>query len=310
MFKILVITVLISLSFDSSAQRYIWDFGGKLGVSNSLGEIGGDEKTRRNFIWDTRFVQTSITASAFARRKINDLISVNAAFSWYNLRASDAVSSNAGRRGRNLSFKNNVLDLSARGEFYVYNINDVGNRGKNRLDFKSFLYAGVSGFYHNPLSRSDKFDNGNWTSLRPLKTEGQEDEYSKIVLAIPMGIGVHLTYKRHHRFGWELGTYLTFTDYLDDVSGNYPDLSSVDPLVYDAFTNKSDDLSPDQLPIGGLDNYLPGSKRGGQDKNDSFIYSALTYSYIIRGKSSGFYTQNFGSLGRNRGGKRKIRVKF
>lgn len=308
--KLLFISLVSLLCSTGFSQRYVWDFGGKVGAANGLTEIGGDEKTRRDFIWDMKFQETNFSLGGFGRYKINNMVSVNAALMWYRISGDDALSSNPGRRGRNLSYRNDLFDLSVRGELYLYNVNDVGNKGRYRMDFKSFLFAGFSGFMHNPKARNPEYNGGAWTSLRPLRTEGQSKEYSKFVAGIPLGLGFYFTYRRQHRFGWELGTNLTFTDYLDDVSSTYPDVADVDPVIYDMFTNRSDELAAGELPGGGLGNYAPGEKRGDPTNKDAIVYTHLTYSYVLRGKNSSFYRQNFGWIGNKRGGRRKVRAKF
>src|SRR5690606_28133505 len=108
-------------------------------------------------------------------------------------------------------------------------------------------------------------------------------------ISIPAGIGVFITYKRQHRFGWEMGWQTTFTDYLDDISGFYPDISAVgDPNLYDIFTSRSNEIPPSELPGGGIANYGPGAKRGDPSHNDTFMVTAFTYSYVVRGPNT-FY---------------------
>lgn len=295
----------------SNAQRFMWEVGGKLGVSNYLGEIGGDEKTRRDFVWDMKLNQTSFSVGAFARRKMSEIWALNLGFNAGRIKGEDALSSNIGRRGRNLSFRNTLLDLSLRGEVYLYNDPNVGGSGLYKLDFKSYALLGVSGFYHNPQARNMDYNGGAWTNLRPLRTEGQGKEYNKISMSIPMGIGFFFTYKRQHRFGFEMVYHHTFTDYLDDISTVYPDVNAVaDPSTYDYFVNRSNEVDPALLPEGGLGNYAPGEQRGLPDHDDVFVFTNFTYSYVFRGSSS-FYQQNFGwTRGRRGGSRKKIRAKF
>ncbi len=296
------------------AQKYVLEYGFKLGGSNVLGDMGGKEKTARAFVWDMKLQETNISLGGFLRYKFNNLVSANLGLTYGRISGDDALSTNPGRRGRNLSFRNDVFDLSLRADIFLYNVNDVGGRGRYRLDFKSFGFLGVSGFHHNPKAQNPGYKGGEWTALRPLRTEGQSKEYNKISMSIPMGVGFFFTYRRQHRFGFELAYHLTFTDYLDDLSGVYPEIDQVaDPSLYYVFTNRSPDLPADLLPGGGLGNYAPGEKRaslpGENGGNDTFIFSHLTYSYVLKGKNS-FYSQNFNWLGRRGGGRRKVRAKF
>jgi hypothetical protein len=56
-------------------SQYKWDFGGSLGASNYLGDIGGKEQTRRDFVADLKFSQTHFAADGFARYKVHPNIS-------------------------------------------------------------------------------------------------------------------------------------------------------------------------------------------------------------------------------------------
>ena len=311
--KILLAAVLAGFGMTGYSQYNI-DYGIKIGAANYLGEMGGKEKTRRDFIWDMKLGQSATSAGAFIRYKISPLISVNAGFTWGRIKGNDALSTNVGRRARNLSFRNDILDFSVRGEVYIYNVNDVGNKGRYRTDFKSFVFAGVGGFYHSPKASNPEYNGGAWTALRPLQTEGVD--YKKFVIGLPVGVGFFFTQKRQHRFGWEIGWHTTFTDYLDDVSTVYTDPSNFDPAVWSAFVSRSDEIDPSLLPEGGLGHYdgvddpnLGPDKRGDAEHNDTFMFTQFTYSYVIKGPNN-FYRQNYSWLSGSRGRRRKVRAKF
>ena len=62
--------------------QYAWDFGIHLGGANYLGEMGGKDQPRRDFVWDMKMQQTRLSVGGFARRRINRLLSVNAGLMW------------------------------------------------------------------------------------------------------------------------------------------------------------------------------------------------------------------------------------
>lgn len=286
------------------SSYYKFDVGGHLGVSNYLGEMGGKEQTRRDFIWDMKLNQTRWSIGGFARYKLNDFISVRADLAYCRIQGDDALSTNRGRRGRNLHFRNDILEFSGRAEIYIYNDNDVGNRGRHRLDFKSFAFAGVGGFLHGPKAKY----NGSWVKLRPLATEGVS--YGKVSVCFPFGLGFFFTQRRHHRFGWEMGWKLTLTDYLDDVSTVYADPSVLGSAEAIDLANRHDEIAADQLStVPSAVYYKPGQKRGDPTHNDTYFYTAFTYSYVFRGKNP-FYTQHYSWLGGRKGRGTGIRIKF
>lgn len=297
LFFILSLACAPSLAFS----QYYWEIGGQVGASNYLGEMGGEEETRKDFVADLKFNQTRYAVGGFARYKAGQSISVKAGLNYIRIQGADSLSSNPGRVTRNLSFRNDIFELTATAQYFFYEINDLGRTYRYRNDFRIYGFAGITGFYHNPKTNF----NGQWTALQPLKTEGQVEPYSKLGVGIPMGVGLYFTIEKRHRIGWELNWTKTFTDYLDDVSTTYAEHS--DPVVAD-IANRTDELSN---PPAHPDNYIPGSKRGDPTHKDNYMYSTLSYSYVLRGKSS-FYKSRYSSsvFKGKKYKKRKKRAKF
>ena len=67
-----------------------------------------------------RLPHTGVVIGGFARYKINNYWSVNTSLSYGQIKGDDANSTNPGRMWRNLRFKNNILELSSRGEFNFF----------------------------------------------------------------------------------------------------------------------------------------------------------------------------------------------
>jgi len=138
---------------------------------------------------------------------------------------------------RNLQFRNRIKEFSVVGTFDLY---------KNEYSyvvrklFTPYAYIGVAMFHHNPQAKvnanSTLPEAGQWVDLRPLGTEGQYSNlpdtavnfgikpYSKIQVSIPFGIGVRFKLTDVFDLSIESGFRYLFTDYIDDVSGNYVDL--------------------------------------------------------------------------------------
>lgn len=311
--RIVYITSLLLFSTTLSAQ-YNWDVGFKLGGANYLGEMGGKEDTRRDFVYDMKLKQTRWALGGFVRYRFSPLISASANVTYGRIQGDDALSTNRARRGRNLSFRNDMVEINARGEIVFYNENDVGNRGRRRMDFKAFAFAGLGGLIHSPKAQY----NGSWIKLRDLNTEGPANSYGKVAFTIPTGLGIYFTYKKRQRFGWEIGWRTTFTDYLDDVSTEYVDPSTLsemgatmanrNPELADAY-NSSLYAHPDNYGWTNAEGDFVTGKRGDPAHNDSYLFMTFTYSYVIRGKSS-FYRQKYGWLTAKRKRGRKSRAKF
>jgi hypothetical protein len=342
--RILLLATFI-LSVISADAQYKWDFGIKAGGSNYLGDIGGQELTRRDFIWDMRLDDTRMNYSVFARRKMNKRWALAANADYISVWGVDANSSNPGRRARNLNFRNRIVELGGRAEFTIFYDNDVGGKGYYDPDYRFFVFAGLAGFYHNPQGQifGAVDDDGNildssyksqWYDLRPFRTENQESEYEKIGLAVPVGVGMYFTFNKQFRLGWEMNWRTTFTDYVDDVSGQYGDIGEIAArggglgaaLAQQSNQNilNSINSDPETDGLGGSiydhqwsDNVITDAagnsepilnKRGDPTHNDSYLTMALTGSYVIRG-TSGFYKAKYSWLTQRRGS-RKSRAKF
>lgn len=304
---LLVSLALILLVGNADAQRrkvrYAFDYGFGLGAANYLGEMGGKEKTRRDFIADMKLSETRWAINGFARYKFNNYFAGHVGLTYLRIEGDDKLSTNRGRRGRNLSFRNDMLEMALRGDVYIYGSNDVGRRGTYRLDFKSYAFFGIAGLLHGPKT----IYNSEWVKLRPLMTENVK--YSKVTFAIPMGLGFYFTKKRKYRFGFEMGWRVSFTDYLDDVSTVYQDFSGSGNQMLIDLSNRRPELDADDSTVPTNANYQPGDKRGDASHNDTYFYTLVTYSYVLRGRNT-FYTQNYNWLFGKKGKHRLVRVKF
>ena len=65
----LVLTIFFSLILLLGSSQYNFDYGIKLGATNYLGDIGGQEKSRREFLMDMKLSQTRWVAGGYARYK-------------------------------------------------------------------------------------------------------------------------------------------------------------------------------------------------------------------------------------------------
>ncbi len=283
--------------------QWLWDYGFALGVSNYLGDIGGKEKTRRDFVADMKMAKTRWNVGGFVRYKVHQKLSVKLALDYLRIEGDDKLSSNPARNARNLNLKNDIFDLAVTGQVFFYEDNDLGNTYRYRNGFRAYFFAGVGAYYSNPKT----LDGG--VALRPLHTEGVS--YSPVGINIPAGIGFYFTFHKKHRIGYELNYRTTFTDYLDDISGNYPDDPSMsgDPNL--SLRTPELGVTITDENAGLYNSHDWGQKRGDKTHKDAYMTMSLSYSYVLRGKSS-FYRGRYGHFfnKRKRGKIRKIRAKF
>lgn len=298
----LLLSVLFVGLFLSGFSQYNLDLGFHAGASNYLGDIGGKEGSRKNFVSDMKMDQTRYTVGGFARYKFFHRFSGKVGLNLIRISCADNLSTNPGRAARNLSFRNDIVELALTAEYVFYEIPDLGKTMRFRNDFKMFAFVGIGGIYSNPKTEYK----GEWVALQPLKTEGVS--YSKFNASVPLGVGFYVTMDKKHRIGWEINWRTTFTDYLDDISTVYADPKTLSSEEARALANRRGEIGGADLPHAN--NYEPGNKRGDPSHKDSYISTSFSYSYVLRGKSS-FYRSRYGSVFKGNSGKRrKVRAKF
>ncbi|MEO1053877.1 MAG: DUF6089 family protein [Bacteroidota bacterium] len=212
---------------------------------------------------------------------------------------------------RNLSFRNRVAELSGTAMFDLF-----PNSGSylNRVIFTPYVFVGASVFRHNPQALvpedSGLPEAGTWVDLQPLGTEGQFSDlqptdanfgiepYSRIGIAIPVGLGVRYKINQNFDFSFEVGYRFTWTDYLDDVSANYVDSDvlgegtlvevladrSKDPLSASGETRDQAVLTAFAGSVnGGFGVENPENFRGNRNDNDTWIVTSFKLTYILKG---------------------------
>lgn len=298
-FKILLLSLLLA---TVAVAQYRWDYGFGLGASNYLGDIGGKNKPRRDFVYDMKLAKTRWDVCGFARYKLDHRLSVKAELSWVRIAGDDALTTYIPRRTRNLSFTNNIFDLTLTPELKIYENNDLGSSYRFRLGFKFYVFGGIGVFHHNPKA----VYKGETYALQPLRTEGVK--YKLWGVNIPVGTGFYFTMRKKHRIGFEYNWRITFTDYLDDVSGKYASGLKGTAL---ALSNRTGELPAGSAKPDVLAYFRPGNKRGDASHKDTYMSVMVNYSYVVRGKSS-FYRSRYGSFffKKTRRKVRKIRAKF
>ncbi len=299
--KLLFILSLAVTTSLSSFGQYSMDFGLNLGAANYLGEIGGGPGEARPFLLDMKFQQTNISVGGFYRMNFTRNIAAKVAFNYSRIEGADSLTGEPTRIARNLSFRTDLLEFNLTGEYTFFSFNDMSRRSKNRVDFSSYVTAGVGVLFYYPYANF----NDKWYYLRPLQTEGVENAYDEMAIVVPFGIGANFTFNRKIRLGIEFAYRFTNTDYLDDISTDFAYDSELPFEESKIFANRSAEAfarGDADLPDPGF--YVSGSNRGG-DGNDGYLIGNISLSYVI---ASG---NNFSkSIYRRFINRRKKRTKF
>ncbi|MEO6131434.1 MAG: DUF6089 family protein [Saprospiraceae bacterium] len=206
-----------------------------------------------------------------ARYNFNTRTSIRMDMAAGRLIGKDKLSENQFQKARNLSFRTDFADASLDLEFNFFNYIH-GSRNQN---FTPYIFGGLALTYFNPRAEL----NDTWYGLRNLGTEGQAigDEYSQLASGLSYGLGFKMDFSYEWSFNIELSARQTSTDYLDDVSTVYPDMTSLAARRGDiavALSDRSPELGIE--PIGG-----PGRQRGVSGDNDSYYSLRMGLVYYI-----------------------------
>jgi opacity protein-like surface antigen len=254
-----------------------------------------------------RFKSTRPNIGITYMHRLTPRISVRGGLAWGRITGDDAKSAsvdeedNRPRFVRNLSFRNDLKELSAVGVFDLFE-----NRGTylKRPDFSPYGFAGIAVYAHNPKaevpSGSGLEGAGTFVALQPLGTEGQHspnagtqgyaDPYSRIQVAIPFGLGVKYKLDKNWDLGFEIGWRKTFTDYLDDVSGNYAAPADLESPLAVAMADRSGEtiFATHIDPVTGKAFAWgwgqQGDQRGDRTDKDWYIVAGFNLNYIIPSK--------------------------
>lgn len=131
-----------------------------------------------------------------------------------------------------------------------------------------YLFAGLGLTYLNTLTRFQ----GHWITLPPLLTENVV--YNRYPALLKLAIGHSVLVRFRYRLAVELGYTKVFSDYLDDVSTIYPDISKLKPL--------GQALSDRRYALGlGLPAAQPGDQRGNPTKGDGYFSLSLRLTRLL-----------------------------
>jgi hypothetical protein len=286
------------------------------GISISALNYYGDLAPQPSrFSTDISFTRPAI--GLYWNYRMGSRISVQTQFMFGTLRASDNSADQGDsdngvfRNKRNLSFRNNIKELSAVGVIDLF-----ANQSTyiSRVHFTPYVYFGVAGVLHNPQAQAPETDlsgnplpeAGEWVDLRPLGTEGQYatlaatdanagiEPYKTLQLAIPFGLGIRLRLTEVLDASFDIGFRYTFTDYLDDVSRSYVDLGVLQSDLARALSYRTGEKGAPSNPYSyvgrngttytveagygseGKDNW-----RGNEDDNDLYMVTSIRLSYIL-----------------------------
>ena len=248
---IYIFAIIISIN-ESYAQKGI-ELGAWIGATHYYGDLQ---------------TEIGITDPGFAgglnfRYNFDERICLKSSLNYGRISASDEDSQNTFERQRNLSFFSDIFDLTLQAEFnflpYIH--------GSEDHFFTPYLFAGLSGFSFKPQTELD----GQQFNLRDYGTEGQpvNGEYGLFALTPMVGMGLKWDLNVDWSINVEMSLHSSQSDYIDDVSGVYPDFN-----VLRSIRGPQAVALSDRSLGGGIGE--PGRQRGNSRNNDTYVFFGVS----------------------------------
>lgn len=193
------------------AHAQDWEVGAMGGAAGYMGDINPENP----------FLYNDWGVGLWGKYNLNSTWGVRGNFSYSKIRGDDLNSAVANQRLRGLNFSSHVAEASLLVDFHFFRF--LPQRG--RTSYTPYLFAGVGyiDFYPQWSNPDGKLDEVTLNKIRDEidRTEsiGRPTRYS---LSVPFGAGFKYNLRGPWTVGVEVGYRLTFTDYLDAVSGSEP----------------------------------------------------------------------------------------
>ena len=263
--KHIKVTLFISLCLclpNWILAQHRWEIGVFGGVSNYEGDLAPDPVLK----------ESHPAVGIVLKRNANPYFSYTLSANYGSISGNDSNFKSLAPRG--LKFDSKIIELSTQIEFNLFKFGTPDVFLAKR--FTPYVFTGLSFFHFDPTVTYG----GKLYHLQQENTEGEglgsgsPSEYKLNQLSIPIGGGLKFNLSDRLNLLILASYRATFTSYLDDVGGLYPDKAKL-------VASKGGDLSAyfsDPTGIG-----VTGSQRGNPDKLDWYMFYGITLSYIIPG---------------------------
>ncbi len=212
---------------------------------------------------NSHFVYSEPAFGGIIRYNLSKRHSFRLTGTYGTISANDANSSDPWQVNRNLNFQSKLYEVAAGFEICLmkYAINDMKNR------FTPYFFYELAWLRMNPTSNASNSE----FALNDFGTEGQGTElsgrnnYLLNQISVPLGIGIKFNIVKRVALSLEYGIRMTFTDYMDDVSGDYVNAVSLSQLKGDLAVEFAD---PSLDGIGSVE----GANRGNPNNKDWYAF--------------------------------------
>lgn len=158
----------------------------------------------------------------------------------------------------------------------IYYLKPYAGDYYSRHQWDPYLGLGIGITTYNPYReyRGEKY------FLRDLATEENKENYGTTATVIPATAGIKFKVNDYTNLIFEIGYRIALTDYLDDVSGKYPNPQDTpDDLLLNDLANPKD-LIP-TVNEDAYDQLVYGADRGDKSNLDSYLFLLLKAEFYL-----------------------------
>ncbi len=259
-YKKTLLVIALSSFFAAKSNAQVWEVGLQAGGAGYMGDLNPTDPLKIS----------GLSLGGFVKANFDPNWALSFNYTLGKIKADDSKSTVEQLRQRNLSFTNKLREFSLLVDFNFFDYFSGGGYSR----FSPYLYTGLGAVIFNPKTKYQ----GNEYELAGYDTEGVD--YKTYALSIPYGAGVKYNFKSNWTIMANIGYRNAYTDYLDDVSGNY-----IDPAKY--ATEPS--TRQMQVPLSDRSGEVLGYNIGGKDvqrgdfrKRDTYMFVGIgiTYTFV------------------------------
>lgn len=249
-------------------QRYL-ELGAGAGISHYAGDLAYTEQQAFGASQLAHLRTPRWAVQGYVGYHFHPHMWVRAQFAYIRVAGYDNASDADYALARNLSFEADIFELNAQVVYDFVGTNAVANA---RPAFTPYVFVGLGLMNYTPFTYIDQVARTGKVELQPLRTEDQETPYALTQVVIPMGFGFRFKLGDAWNLHIESSVRKTFTDYLDDVSGDTPGAGY--PLCPCIPRGQISYRSEQGIPLT--------TRRGNPTTDDWYGMTTVGVSYIIK----------------------------
>lgn len=196
--KKIVSIVCFALGISGAVSGQGWSASVLLGASTYQGDLVEKNYSAKDI---------GFAFGVAAHKSLNDKFSVKASVNVLRISGDDADSD--ARKGRGISFTNNLINFGVHVQYDILGRDRFSKSGSFSRNWTPYVSLGLAGVASNPKI----------TAVTPANyLQADRDNTPKMFFSLPIGIGVKFDLTNQLNLGLEWSSNPIFSDYLDGVS--------------------------------------------------------------------------------------------